>query len=295
MINALRSRSASLSFSRPQALRRRRTSTSSVVEQLEELKNKIVLETAAELALARFLSPYSLDNLPEVIQNLTGAGYISVESLLGLDYVSIRDLDVDSGDSEKVLLATFLHGVDLNAYGEGLVNSGCDAVLKLLALSDETLVRAGVCKLGHRRQLQRALRQDEQVQERAAKAREEAEAANLKRGLHATGGATRSRRGGRKHAKATSESPTKLPSRSETSIAAQDLGSGKDDPHGLTLVPTTSSGSIHAWSQPWVTTFNAALFGSAPGLRAEAHGQVHPPPRGGLKLVRNDGSVLTVW
>ena len=64
---------------------------------------------------------------------------------------------------------------------------GCDSLLSLLAMSDARLKLAGVTALGHRRQLQRELRQDERVQGLAMAARQAAQDANgeRRRGLHA--------------------------------------------------------------------------------------------------------------
>ena len=75
-----------------------------------------------------------------------------------------------------------------------------------------------------------------------------------------------------------------------------------EDPGGVAMLPTGSSGSIHAWSQPWATTFNAALLGTAPGLRAEAHVDARTPRDdnyildGGVTLMSNDGRFMgRIW
>ena len=147
---------------------KRRAKAATLQEAMEAMENTIVLETAAELALAAFLEPFQLQRLPDVVVKLTQAGYTSANSLLSLDDNAVADaglVDTDyRADAEKLLLATFLHSVEMVQYGETLVASGCDSVLKLLALPDAGLVRGGIIKLGHRRQLDVYMREEERVQ-----------------------------------------------------------------------------------------------------------------------------------
>ena len=291
---------------------KRRAKAATLQEAMEAMENTIVLETAAELALAAFLEPFQLQRLPDVVVKLTQAGYTSANSLLSLDDNAVADaglVDTDyRADAEKLLLATFLHSVEMVQYGETLVASGCDSVLKLLALPDAGLVRGGIIKLGHRRQLQRYLREDERVQAKAARvAEEEYEREQERRGAMMGG----SRSGVKKTMGSSSQKAKGTDSGQVAPIRFEPLAApteepwarhASEDPGGVAMLPTGSSGSIHAWSQPWATTFNAALLGTAPGLRAEAHVDARTPRDdnyildGGVTLMSNDGRFMgRIW
>ena len=284
----------------------RRTSKKSApaapsTETIQRQLDVPVLETAAELLLEAFFKPFRLDKLADDVHMLVGAGFSSIESLRGLDDAPLKEVGITGDDAEKVLLASWLHSVGLDEHGEELCENGVNTLLKLQALSDVGMKRAGVRTIGHRRMLQRYLREDERIQERLDRAEAiAAEAAGaMQRGLHAINPAVarNKRRDSNAAAAAASRAAENAPIRFEPlGASAKEPWAKHADPGGIASLPVGSSGSIHAWSQPWATTYNAALFGTAPGLRAEAHSEACAPEHGtSLQLVSNDGKVLHVW
>jgi len=278
---------------------------------MSQLDGSGTLETASELALAAFLRPYALENLTEVVQKLTGGGYSSVDSLRGMDDKSVRDIYIEGDDAEKLLLATFLYGNDMPQYGEGFTSIGCTSLLRAFALSDAALQQAGVRTIGHRRQLQKFLREDERVIAKLQRREEDKaqRAAEAKRAVLFGGSSSQGRGGlngrglgaGRGRAGASSADlapPLRFLPKVAPTLEPWEKR-GDEDPPSVSQ-PVASSGSIHNWSQPWATVTNAALFGAPPGLRAEAHvparmvrdleGDEAP-----VQLRMNDGSVMDVW
>jgi len=297
--------------------RRARSGPSNHSSQFEEDRSG-TLETAAELAFQAFLQPYELNDLTITVQKLTASGYTSVEAVRGMDEKSATDLGLHDDDVEKVLLAAFLYGNELPQYGAGFVSIGCDTLLKAYVLSDEGLQQAGVRTIGHRRQLQRYLREDDRVITKLRRREEEkaAAAADAKKrlggGMVGSAASTTPKRGlgeglGGARASKGALSATSIDSAPPLRLLPTDIPRREpwerrsEEPASISTVPTTSNGSIHNWLQPWVTVNSSAIFGAPPGLRAEAH-SLAPMPRDmhgndrPVQLVSNDGkSVMEVW
>ena len=174
--SSLFSRGEPMGFNPFMRSRRARSGPSNHSSQFEEDRSG-TLETAAELAFQAFLQPYELNDLTITVQKLTASGYTSVEAVRGMDEKSATDLGLHDDDVEKVLLAAFLYGNELPQYGAGFVSIGCDTLLKAYVLSDEGLQQAGVRTIGHRRQLQRYLREDDRVITKLRRREEEKAAA----------------------------------------------------------------------------------------------------------------------
>lgn len=298
--------------------RRRPKASSAALQQIYDTESTGTLETAAELALQAFLLPYHPSDIPDLVRTLTAAGYTSVESLRSLDDAAVAEAGVRGDDAQKLILASFLYSVGLPQYGESCVASGCRDLLKLYALSDAGLKRAGVATIGHRRQLQKYLRESDIVLQKLQK-REEEEAEERRAaqrslaigpsdgaaaGHKLSSGASRGKRGGRAggrgrggaHAAHSGGGPDDglqdgtptLPLRFAPEASVEPWARRQnDDPAGLESLPVGSSGNINSWTQPLFTTMNAALLGGAPpGLRGECHYEAKTP-RDGLQLVGN--------
>ena len=298
-----------LEFFRSTMLGRRRKpksqATAAALERIYQTGATRTLETAAELELQAFLLPYAFEDVTEVVFKLTAAGFMSVESLRALNEKALEDAGFESREAEKILLGVFLHSYGMPQYGGGCIAIGCEDLLRLHSLSDAGLKRAGVATIGHRRQLQKFLREDERVQGKIARreaeiaeARREA-ARNLTLGQEAKPSLSKSpaaeQRAARKKKSTTAAEPDgpSLPIRFEP-VPLQPWDRTDADPEAIASLPTGSSGSIHAWSQPWATIFNSALQGAPPRHRAESHYEAQPA-QDGFQLVSNDGSVMHVW
>ena len=282
------------SSSHKQTSRRSKKGAHSIAAPVDTIDARDILETYVELRLAEFLRDFSLSSLPEAVHKLTGAGYTTSESLRALDPPQCSALGFRDDDAERLLLASWLDGYGLHQYGRGLIAAGCDSPLHLVGMNDADLKSAGMQSIGHRRQIQRYLRTDEPLQGRLAALRAEAEAqeaqarAQMQR---ASGGALSSSPGKRSGAHVRQKEPDRGPLfgiDAEALEASLEVGASR----------STGASDARAWDEswnvPWRTTGNAALFGAAPGLLAEAHGEAQTP-RDGIILMHNDGSSMKVW
>ena len=260
-----------------------------------------ILETYAELQLANFLKSFNLSSLPEGVHKLTGAGFTSVESLRALDPQTCGVLGFTDADAERLLLAAWLDGYSLHQYGETLVKSGCQSLLMLVDLTDEQLKSAGVQAIGHRRQLQRYLREDEPLQSRLDALRKEAEAEEMERRARmqrASGGAGSSSAKDKLPKSAEKQQQQQQASSLQFNVAS--LGGGAYDeqavPDELDKVAGGGRrGWESAWSMEWRTTGNAALLGAAPGSLAEAHCEAQTPRDGFQLRDANGRNLMRVW
>ena len=174
--------------------------------------------------------------------------------------------------------------------------------------------------IGHRRQLQRYLREDHLLQERAAADRDavEAQRSKQRRGLYAGlgGGASNAARPNPKSASAsagmtskkkasmtgTSESQPQMEQNSLLSrlSSLDEQRGGRGLARGDSQFTGGGDGALparhaDAWHAPWRTTADAALVnGAGPGERVEAHAPAMTP-RDGILLVGNDGSQMRIW
>ena len=245
-----------------------------------------VLETSAELALAAFFMPFELASVPDAVHKLIGAGYTSPSSLGALGDDELHVIQLAEGDGEKVMLAAWLQGVGLVQHGHGLVVSTPPIVslLNLVDASDDQLKAAGMKAIGHRRQLQRALREDEQVQAmraRALEALEEKRGARQARGLNSSSDSVEISKKqlqnsvmllGGGGASADGGSLRTLTIGLEQHNAALQLRSLP----GVGGVGVVGGGtSRDAWHLPWRTMANASLA-NGPGEVADSHyGSTH--------------------
>jgi hypothetical protein len=310
------------------------TSTTQMVQRLSVLRRpargrgnvtsknvdpRDLIETATERELEKFLRPLAPASMADIVHKLVGAGYTNAQSLRALDIGQCVESGIEGIDAERLLLAAWLDGVGLVQYVGPLVEHGCDTLLKLLAASDANLKKAGVSAIGHRRQLQRFVREDHHLQERAAAARMavEAQSSKQRRGLYAGsgGGASSAARQQAAAAGKNSKAAAAAAAPSESQMQQQQqrnllsrfgpsedhvnraltagLARGGDDAAGG--VAPSSAKHVDAWHMPWRTTADAALVnGAGPGERVEAHAPAMTP-RDGLMLVRNDGSVMRIW
>ena len=256
------------------------------------------LETAVEKTLGTFLEPFKLSSHVDVVRCLTGSGFTSVAALRGFDAKQGETSGIRALDASKIIMAAWLDSYDLVQYGATLVEHGITSLLTLLRMSDARLRQVGILAIGHRRQLQRFLRQDEDLQELAAQERAAADAESK---LFRTGDG-RGSKGPR--AKRYEGDP------SLRTDALDEHGQLRFEPiaqggHVVDRLPEGISSSLEsdnrtvqrqdAWYQPWRTMANAALVnGAAPGMGVEAH-VVAATPRDGFVLRHNDGSEMRVW
>lgn len=124
------------------------------------------LRTHSEIALGKFLEPFALSSLNLTVHQLVGAGFEAPNALRALDEPTCLRCGLKKSDANRLLLAVYLlsAGEHLLKYGSPLVQAGCRSVLGLLAMSDTDLKAAGMTSVGHRRELQRHLREDDQLQ-----------------------------------------------------------------------------------------------------------------------------------
>eukprot|EP00325_Prymnesiales_sp_UTEX-LB-985_P031400 CAMPEP_0174718714 /NCGR_PEP_ID=MMETSP1094-20130205/29803_1 /TAXON_ID=156173 /ORGANISM="Chrysochromulina brevifilum, Strain UTEX LB 985" /LENGTH=265 /DNA_ID=CAMNT_0015918887 /DNA_START=97 /DNA_END=891 /DNA_ORIENTATION=- len=242
------------------------------------------LETNAEVAIGNYLQPFQLSDMLEVVHTITGAGYSSPAALRALDDVQLQRLGVSEQDSHRILLASWLDTLGLIHYGPHLLAAGCNSLLELLALSDEKLANAGVPAIGHRRQIQRALREDELVQAMAAAQREQQAAEKRVR---------MRQRGPQQGHRRRATGPTTDDLHFAGTVKAElDVTRG-----GLRELPGSvgRSGRQHdAWSDAWRTTGNASL-GTAPG-ETEQYRPASVAWEGGVQVMRSNGEpAMTVW
>jgi len=254
-----------------------------------------LLETASELALGGFLQPFGMDDLPKVVHYLIGSGYTTVASLVALTADEVEKIGVSGPDGNKLLLATWLRSYGLEQYGAALISAGADSLITLLGASsqEETLKAAGLL-LGHRRQLQRHLREDASVQAMAAAHRAAKAASTGKRGLH-----DRARGLHQRPVERSSQSSAGASLRLDLGAFGAHAGNGGrldldpfgGDVAGKGLPPDVGAVLPHdPWAQPWRTTVYAALVGgTAPGGYTESHSGVRTPRGAALRLVGKDG------
>mmetsp|Transcript_15525 Transcript_15525/g.35669 ORF Transcript_15525/g.35669 Transcript_15525/m.35669 type:complete len:223 (+) Transcript_15525:481-1149(+) len=106
-----------------------------------------------------------------VFRKLVGAGYVSARTLHGIDESSLDKLDIQA-DRHRVMMAAWLHSVEMDIYARDMVGVGCVSLRHLTKLSDQQLLDMGL-SMGQRRRLQRHIRTDlAPLIERQAKARE---------------------------------------------------------------------------------------------------------------------------
>ena len=233
------------------------------------------LETAAEIALAAFLKPFQLSDVDNAVHKLIGAGYTTTGALRAIDEQQLRIIALAPGDGDRVMLASWLQAVGLVQHGPGLVASHppiC-SLLSLLRASDDQLKASGISTIGHRRQLQRHLREDEQVQAMAAREREAREAekgAKQARGLYAGGG----KRGSAGSRGGATDGHLSL----DQHNAALQLRSLPGA--GATYGPASAR---DAWHTPWRTMSNACLS-NGPGELADSHYLADPLSVGSLVI-----------
>jgi len=205
------------------------------------------LETSAEVTISNFLEPFSLANYEDAVHMIAGAGYTTPNALRALDEEQLRRLGLSDSDSQRVLLAAWLHSLGLAHYGPDLVAHGYRSLLGLLALNDEHLKGAGISTIGHRRLIQRELRGDPLVQSMAEASREKQAADKKGRKVH--GNRARNERG----------------SGAVGDAVSRDLDLMQ---HGLREMPGAMSRismQREAWSDEWRTVGKACL-GSSPGV-----------------------------
>ena len=253
-----------------------------------------LLETASELALGGFLRPFGMTDLAKIVHHLLGAGYTTVASLVALTADEIDRIGVGGPDGNKLLLATWLRSYGLEQYGPVLISAGADSLISLLEVSsqEETLKAAGLL-LGHRRQLQRHLREDASVQAMAAVHRAAKSASSGKRGLHERARGLHQRSGER-----SSQPSAGAPLRLDLGAFGAHNGSDSElEPFGSSaadkgIASDVGTALLHdPWAQPWRTTVYAALAsGAAPGGYAESHSGVRTPRGASLRLVGKDGT-----
>ena len=241
------------------------------------------LETAVERTLAAFLEPFALSDLGESVHKLLGAGYTSPNALRALDEDALKKIKLHGRDGDKIMLAAWLYSVGLIQHGSDLVAVGIDSLFGLVCASDEKLKAGGVRTMGHRRQLQRYLREDEQVQAMVARAREAQEAERdpgrrQLRGIYAarTGSGT-----------TTSIGMGGLsPLEQHNAVVAQRLlslpGASSGTLNGLVGVVTPRE----AWHSPWRTMSHASLS-TGSGEVKDSHPEVlgqHTFIIGGMRM-----------
>ena len=126
----------------------------------ERSRHPDAIETSAEVTISTFLRPFIPEAmLPDATHKITGAGYTSANALVALDERQLHTMGLSDSESARVLLASWLHAVGLAQYGGELVRHGCTSRIQLAKLNEEQLKDAGIAAIGHRRQLQRYLRE----------------------------------------------------------------------------------------------------------------------------------------
>ena len=254
-----------------------------------------LLETAVEKAISSFLEQFKLSAHVDAVVKLTTSGFTSVTALRAFDEAQGEVYGIMPDDSAKIVMAAWLDSNGLVQYGGSLVESGATSLLKLLRLSDERLKKAGIAAIGHRRQLQRFLRQDEELQARAAKAKEAEEAADAKsRGLYRAGGASRARGGVGVHVQGTAEAGQ---------LRFEPVG---HDGTVLNRLPEGVASSLQSdknadevradvWYQPWADDGQRRprQWRRARGT-IEAH-RLASAASDGFILRQNDGTEMRVW
>ena len=241
------------------------------------------LETDVERTLAAFLEPFALSDLGEIVHKLLGAGYTSPNALRALDEDALKKIKLHGRDGDKIMLADWLDSVGLIQHGSDLVAVGLDSLFGLVCASDEKLKAGGVRTMGHRRQLQRYLREDEQVQAMVARAREAQEAERdpgrrQLRGIYAarTGSGT----------SASIGMGGLSPLEQHNAVVAQRLlslpGASSGPLSGLVGVVTPRD----AWHSPWRTMSHASLS-TGSGEVKDSHPEVLGQPTfiiGGMRM-----------
>lgn len=224
-------------------------------------RDPYVLETASEVEMATFLLPFQLSSPHLVVRKLIESGYTSAGSLHALDDQQVAHMHLDESDGRRVLLAAWLHSVGLVQYGHCLIENSYDSLLALATLTEEQLKAAGIKAMGHRRQLQRYLREDEHVQALVVAARAVDDARKrTKRGLHA-GRARPARKG---------QSPAH-----SSQIEAEGVLHQDSYMQGVAMAPSLASSSevlnpCDLWHSPWRTMSNASL-GNPPGQITDSY------------------------
>ena len=221
------------------------------------------LQTHAEKALGAFVQPFSLSSLEDAVHGLIGAGYSSPSALQAVDERALQTVGPSADDSERILLATWLQTAGLVQYGRGLVASGCSSRLQLLALTDEQMKGAGMEAIGHRRLLQRQVRESEEIQLQAEAARRrEAERKGRLRGL--SGGLSKKQE--LLHVPETRGPDAALSAQAELPrYSLEPVFGPPDDGRALGALPKWDD-----WAAPWRTVSNASLR-TTPGAWAETH------------------------
>jgi uncharacterized protein YjiS (DUF1127 family) len=246
----------------------RRRGTSSGLSQTGAQKPADELQTHAEKAVGSFLEPFALSKLTVAVHSILGAGYSSPNALQAVDERALKACGLSEDDAERILLATWLQTAGLTQYGRGLVASGCTSRLHLLTMTDERLKAAGILAIGHRRLLQRHMRESDELQRAAEASRKrEAERMGKLRGL--SGGL--SKKDQLIHGSRSSDS------RGPGMALGVDLELTRQviEPVFGPSADGLAHGAMHMpkwddWASPWRTVSNASLR-TTPGALAETH------------------------
>lgn len=248
-------------------------------------------ETTSERTLGAFLEPFALSDRSEAVHQIAGAGYQTVLALAVLDEDTLVHIGLSERDAHRIMLASWLHTLALDNYGERLVDNGCDSLIKLVALSEDGLRRAGVNAIGPRRQILRHSRDDAallaMVESAKAKAEQEGGAAvSHARGLWGV----RKVDGPGKRAGPAGSGPGGGARVGAGAQAALQIGA----PQPSAPLPSGHVPDAYmkrdAWDDRWKITANASL-GSTNG-HTEAHHAARTPRE--FRMVMADGSEMTV-
>jgi len=100
-------------------------------------------------------------SLADTVWKLTrDGGFSNAETLHFVDDDALEKLRINDHDRPLVLLAAWLHALNMHQYGPGLVSSGFTSLASFATSTDETLQKCGVVLMGHRRVLLRQIRED---------------------------------------------------------------------------------------------------------------------------------------
>ena len=242
-------------------------------------------ETESERNLAKFLEPFQLPTLSDAVWKLArNGGYNTAEALHFIDEAGLNNLDIPEKDRSRILLAVWLHTINLHEYGPGLVRSNIISLPLLAAVSDEGLQRAGVLLMGHRRILLRHIREDLAMRPDLVAPHERKYLAAVERAAAAAA----------EDAAAAAEAEAK-----KTGLSADVLG-GSQGGVSLNHLPgqgkpvidlETKLANREAWHEPWKATANAALTCDGGG----ATGYFAPRTPREISLKCADGSRLTLY
>jgi hypothetical protein len=261
----------------------------------EGMHHESRLETSAARTMNDFFEPFALESRADAVHQITGAGYQTIKSLAGLSDEDLQHLGLCEGDAMKVMLASWLHELGLDSYGERLVEAGCDSLLRLVELSDEQLRRTGVAAIGPRRQILRRVREDLALQAMVDRAKEKKEKASgvggHERGLYAR---RRPEHGGGASAAAAAQTGAAAAAAAAAAPAAQAAALQLGAPQPSAPLPSGHVADAYmrrdTWDERWKITSNASL-GSTNG-HTEAHHAARTPRE--FRVVMSDGSEMLV-